>query len=200
MALTDKLKAIADAIRGKTGGTESLTLDQMVTEIAGIQSGGGNAAELIFETTFSVAESLVDANKTTVATIQTGLTQEVFEPGHDYYAVINCTNDTDTDFSYVHFKERTQTICDTGGSGYMTQGTQCGTCYYIKTDGTLVNNYASTWGLFISGVGKYLQSITLQATGSTTSTAWGVVCSGDYSLKLFKLNNAYFGVEGLGDD
>lgn len=41
MALTDKLKAIADAIRGKTGKTDGLTLDQMPTEIEGIQSGGG---------------------------------------------------------------------------------------------------------------------------------------------------------------
>lgn len=39
MALTDKLTHIADAIRGKTGKTDSLTLDQMATEIAGIQAG-----------------------------------------------------------------------------------------------------------------------------------------------------------------
>ena len=38
MALTDKLTAIADAIRGKTGQTASLTLDQMVTEIEGIEA------------------------------------------------------------------------------------------------------------------------------------------------------------------
>ena len=40
-ALDTKLTAIADAIRGKTGKTEEMTLDQMVTEIAGIQIGGG---------------------------------------------------------------------------------------------------------------------------------------------------------------
>lgn len=43
MALTDKLTAIADAIRGKTGGTEGLTLDQMAMEIEGISGGGGSA-------------------------------------------------------------------------------------------------------------------------------------------------------------
>ncbi len=37
MALTDKLTAIADAIRAKTGGTAALTLEQMPTEIAGIK-------------------------------------------------------------------------------------------------------------------------------------------------------------------
>lgn len=41
MALIDKLTAIADAIRGKTGGTAPLTLDGMATAIAGIQTGGG---------------------------------------------------------------------------------------------------------------------------------------------------------------
>ena len=39
MALTDKLSAIANAIRAKTGKTNTPTLDQMPTEIAGIQTG-----------------------------------------------------------------------------------------------------------------------------------------------------------------
>ena len=38
MALTDKLTAIADAVRGKTGGADALTLEQMASEIAGIKS------------------------------------------------------------------------------------------------------------------------------------------------------------------
>lgn len=36
MALTDKLTAIANAIRTKSGGTDFLTLDEMVTAISGI--------------------------------------------------------------------------------------------------------------------------------------------------------------------
>nr|DAH99682.1 MAG TPA: hypothetical protein [Caudoviricetes sp.] len=39
MALTDNLKAIADAIRAKTGQTGTLTLDAMPTAIAGIFGG-----------------------------------------------------------------------------------------------------------------------------------------------------------------
>lgn len=42
MALTDKLTAVADAIRGKTGKAEPLTLDQMPGEIAGIAAGGAS--------------------------------------------------------------------------------------------------------------------------------------------------------------
>ena len=41
MALTDKLTAIGNAIRSKTGGTDLLTLDGMVTAINGISTGGG---------------------------------------------------------------------------------------------------------------------------------------------------------------
>lgn len=43
MALIDKLSAIADAIRGKTGGTDPLTLDAMAEAIAAIETGGGGA-------------------------------------------------------------------------------------------------------------------------------------------------------------
>lgn len=45
MALTNKLSAIGNAIREKTGGTGLLTLDQMATEISNIQ-GGGTVEEL----------------------------------------------------------------------------------------------------------------------------------------------------------
>ena len=43
MALTDKLTAIANAIRAKTGGTSELTLDDMATEIANISVGTGSS-------------------------------------------------------------------------------------------------------------------------------------------------------------
>ena len=40
MALTDKLNAIGNAIRAKTGKTEKLTLAEMPSEIASIETGG----------------------------------------------------------------------------------------------------------------------------------------------------------------
>lgn len=42
MALIEKLTNIANAIRGKTGGTDPLTLDGMVAAIAGIEAGGAS--------------------------------------------------------------------------------------------------------------------------------------------------------------
>lgn len=53
MALTDKLSAIGNAIRAKTGGTELLTLDAMPNEIASIQTGGGGG-DTIPEEAFTV--------------------------------------------------------------------------------------------------------------------------------------------------
>ena len=56
MALTDKLSAIGEAIRAKTGKSEMLTLDQMPGEIAGITGGGGDLTlleGLSFELDFS---------------------------------------------------------------------------------------------------------------------------------------------------
>lgn len=42
MALTDKLTAIANAIRAKTGKTDAMTLDGMASEIEAIETGGGD--------------------------------------------------------------------------------------------------------------------------------------------------------------
>lgn len=61
MALTDKLSAIGNAIREKTGGTELLTLDQMPTEIANITSGGGAVVQHIAIYDYSITT----ASKTT---------------------------------------------------------------------------------------------------------------------------------------
>ena len=41
MALTDKLTAVADAIRSKTGTTDPMTLDAMAAAVEGLEVGGG---------------------------------------------------------------------------------------------------------------------------------------------------------------
>ena len=50
MPLTDKLSAIGEAIRAKTGKSDKLTLDQMPGEIAGITGGGGSSADVRYVT------------------------------------------------------------------------------------------------------------------------------------------------------
>lgn len=53
MALTDKLTAIADAIRSKGGTTDQLTLAGMVDAINAIQTGGGEETNFNHITTFT---------------------------------------------------------------------------------------------------------------------------------------------------
>ena len=60
MALTDKLKAIADAIRSKTGSTESMSLDGMATEISNISTGGSIEEPYVIET-YDSAGNLIEA-------------------------------------------------------------------------------------------------------------------------------------------
>lgn len=48
MALIEKLNSIGEAIRAKTGKTELMTLDEMPTEIAAIETGGGEIPEEAF--------------------------------------------------------------------------------------------------------------------------------------------------------
>ena len=59
MALIEKLTAIADAIRSKTGKTDGLTLDQMPGEIESIETGGGSGGELdaVLEKTVTAVKS-----------------------------------------------------------------------------------------------------------------------------------------------
>lgn len=47
MALTNKLSAIGDAIREKTGKTDLMTLDEMPAEIASITTGGGEVEPIV---------------------------------------------------------------------------------------------------------------------------------------------------------
>lgn len=78
MALIDKLTNIAEAIRGKTGGTDLLTLDEMATAIASIQT-GINAEEITIAMDASNANAVrnifiaaMDASDVTTAFVYQG--------------------------------------------------------------------------------------------------------------------------------
>lgn len=55
MSVNAKMTAIADAIRGQTGGTSPLNLDQMAAQIASIASGGGGLV-------YDMGEFVLDAD------------------------------------------------------------------------------------------------------------------------------------------
>ncbi len=58
MALTDKITAVAEAIRSKTGKTDKLTLDQIPAEIESISGGGGDAPEHYTAYEFNSSEEM----------------------------------------------------------------------------------------------------------------------------------------------
>ena len=73
MALIDKLTAIGNAIRAKTGGTELLTLDAMPTEIEGIQTGGTvEALDITANGTYTAPDGVDGYNPITVNVPQDG--------------------------------------------------------------------------------------------------------------------------------
>ena len=63
MALTNKLTAIADAIRTKTGKTDTMTLEQMVTEISSISVGGGTGGTGDTTMSFDSATGILTINE-----------------------------------------------------------------------------------------------------------------------------------------
>ena len=75
MALIEKLSAIGDAIREKTGKADKLTLDQMPVEIASIVSGGGggfsNIEVVTIATSFTLANGALPVFSAMVANGET---------------------------------------------------------------------------------------------------------------------------------
>lgn len=106
MALIDKLTAIADAIRGKTGGTALLTLDDMAAAIAGIPSGGGGGSGLAYDMGEFVLES--DSNVTSPTYISHNFGEK---PGFvlvwtdDYVGVTNPDEAYATALGFVWFNQ-----------------------------------------------------------------------------------------------
>lgn len=73
MALIEKLKAIGDAIRDRTGTTDEMTLDEMAETICSMEVGGGgddgtNTYILVDENGYEVPAVLVDEEVTLTAT------------------------------------------------------------------------------------------------------------------------------------
>lgn len=116
MALTDKLTAIANAIREKTGKTDPLTLDDMVTEILNISgsSGGGTVRTVsvddawITNTTMVEGKTVYEAkpignNAKTVATISisgvhsiTLMIKNLSEDAYDFTEAFEIDTETPT--------------------------------------------------------------------------------------------------------
>lgn len=191
MALTDKLTAIANAIRSKTGKSDALTLEQMPGEIEGIQTGGGGA-ELIYETTFSLAESQIDVGNVTIAVISTGLTEADWAGTHSLRVVIECINDTEEDWSAAHWIASVGEIgCSDGYDTHFSPP------YHIRDLGKGKGpgfGYFFQAGAFVKSATKWAETITIN-TNSAYKGGWGFVPSGDYSVRIYRDSYTAYGLE-----
>lgn len=146
MSVYEKMTALADAIRSKTGGTEKLTIDQMATEVNGLQVGGGGDENWIGDGNTHIWISLpegrtsptlgvgpngtvtVDWGDGTAPDTLTGtkLSVTVFTPNHEYAApgdyVITLTCDGE------------MAIYGSGTNGW-------GTCMLMHTGASDYRNY-----------------------------------------------------------
>ena len=82
MALTDKLTAIADAIRSKTGSTEPMTLDEMAVAIANITTGSVPSDTI----------TLSDGTELPKPTLKEGCNYAIIFKGSNYYSMLETSN------------------------------------------------------------------------------------------------------------
>lgn len=112
MALTDKLTAIADAIRSKTGSTEPMTLDEMVTEISNISVGSGGSSNTI---------TLDDGTELPKPTLKEGCNYAMIFKNSNYYSMLETSNRFANVNSWISI----------ANSGY-TIGTSNAVCYISR--------------------------------------------------------------------
>ena len=111
MALTDKLTAIADAIRSKTGTTEPMTLDEMVTEILNITTGSVPSDTI----------TLSDGTELPKPTLKDGCNYAMIFKNSNYYSMLETSNRFANVNSWISI----------ANSGY-TIGTSNAVCYISR--------------------------------------------------------------------
>ena len=111
MALTDKLTAIADAIRSKTGSTEPMTLDEMVTAIANITTGSVPSDTI----------TLSDGTELPKPTLKEGCNYAIIFKNSNYYSMLETSNRFANVNSWISIANSSYTI-----------GTSNAVCYISK--------------------------------------------------------------------
>ena len=111
MALTDKLTAIADAIRSKTGTTEPMTLDEMVTAIANITTGSVPSDTI----------TLSDGTELPKPTLKDGCNYAIIFKNSNYYSMLETSNRFANVNNWISIANSSYTI-----------GTSSAVCYISK--------------------------------------------------------------------
>ena len=111
MALTDKLTAIADAIRSKTGSTEPMTLDEMATAILNITTGSVPSDTI----------TLSDGTELPKPTLKDGCNYAIIFKNSNYYSMLETSNRFANVNSWISIANSSYTI-----------GTSSAVCYISR--------------------------------------------------------------------
>ena len=111
MGLISKLTAIADAIREKSGGTESMTLDEMVTAIANITTGSVPSDTI----------TLDDGTELPKPTLKDGCNYAIIFKNSNYYSMLETSNRFANVNSWISIANTAYTI-----------GTSSAVCYISR--------------------------------------------------------------------
>ena len=109
--LTDKLTAIANAIRAKTGGTNTMTLDEMATAIANITTGSVPSDTITLE----------DGTELPKPTLKDGCNYAMIFKGSNYYSMLETSNRFANVNSWISIANSSYTI-----------GTSSAVCYLSR--------------------------------------------------------------------
>ena len=111
MALTDKLTAIADAIRSKTGTTEAMTLDEMVTAIANITTGSVPSDTI----------TLSDGTELPKPTLKDGCNYAMIFKNSNYYSMLETSNRFANVNSWISIANSSYTIGTSNAVCYISR-------------------------------------------------------------------------------
>lgn len=111
MALTDKLTAIANAIRAKTGSTEPMTLDEMAVAIANITTGSVPSHTITLE----------DGTELPKPTLKDGCNYAMIFKNSNYYSMLETSNRFANVNSWISIANTAYTI-----------GTSSAVCYISR--------------------------------------------------------------------
>lgn len=111
MALIDKLRVIADAIRSKTGTTEPMTLDEMATAILNITTGSVPSDTI----------TLDDGTKLPKPTLKEGCNYAMIFKGANYYSMLETSNRFANVNSWISIANSSYTIGTSNAVCYLSQ-------------------------------------------------------------------------------
>ena len=152
MALTDKLTAIANAIRGKTGGAAELTLSEMASEITDKLSGNSLSLTVIVAQTSTQELTVLEANSANAAVNSLLLAHRNDSTFAITFVALDAVPDASHGFRRFIYVSTAFSVLTVENNSEKTYSTASGTSVRVGDNGQ-VTVYANSGGRI--GAGSY---------------------------------------------